>query len=154
MSAKMASAGVSFGVMASLRTSIKPHGTHPSHTPHRSRRHKPAGHSPVKRPFRGPDGEPTYTAIHELGATLERLLPRQRPAGSCSGTLDRGARAEHVDCPMSRRGPAFNVRYMESSVPVAAGGVATLVFAMSALPMFGKAARRKDPASSSGGTSC
>ena len=36
---------------------------------------------------------------------------------------------------------------MDSSVPVAAGSVATIVFAMSMLPMLGKAARTRDLAS-------
>jgi uncharacterized protein with PQ loop repeat len=36
---------------------------------------------------------------------------------------------------------------MDSSVPVAAGSVATIVFALSMLPMLGKAARTRDLAS-------
>jgi uncharacterized protein with PQ loop repeat len=36
---------------------------------------------------------------------------------------------------------------MSSSIPIAAGAVATVVFAASALPMLGKAARTKDLAS-------
>ena len=40
---------------------------------------------------------------------------------------------------------------MDSSVPVAAGSVATIVFALSMLPMLGKAVRTKDLASYSRG---